>query len=157
MDVCPTDAIVAPYQLDARRCISYLTIEHRGSIPEEFRQPMGNRIFGCDDCQLFCPWNRFSEPTREQDFEPRHQLDDRQLLDLFQWTEEEFLERTAGSAIRRTGYQGWLRNLAIAIGNGPATEAAITALTDRLGKVSDLVDEHIHWALKQLVASTPDV
>ena len=150
MDVCPTDAIVAPYQLDARRCISYLTIEHRGSIPVEFREAMGNRVFGCDDCQLFCPWNRFNEPTAEADFQPRHELDDRELLELFSWTEEQFLERTLGSAIRRTGYQGWMRNLAVAIGNGPATDAARAALSSQLGQISELVDEHIHWALKRL-------
>ena len=150
MDVCPTGAIVAPYQLDARRCISYLTIEHRGSIPEAYREAIGNRVFGCDDCQLFCPWNRFNEPTAETDFHPRHDLDDQTLLSLFGWSEEQFLERTLGSAIRRTGYEGWMRNLAVALGNGPATAEAIRALHSRLGQVSELVDEHIRWSLARL-------
>ncbi|MGH8402586.1 MAG: tRNA epoxyqueuosine(34) reductase QueG, partial [Gammaproteobacteria bacterium] len=119
MDVCPTQAIVAPYQLDARRCIAYLTIEYKGSIPIEFRKVLGNRVFGCDDCQLFCPWNKFARPTEETHFKPRHGLDDTQLLELFNWTEEDFLQRTAGSAIRRVGYECWLRNIAVALGNAP--------------------------------------
>lgn len=148
IDVCPTDAIVAPYKLDARRCISYLTIEQRGSIPEEFRAPMGNRVFGCDDCQMVCPWNRYAQDNQEPDFKPRHGLEDPELLELFSWSEVEFLERTEGSAIRRTGYEGWLRNLAVALGNMPTSEKVLTALRSRLG-FSDLVDEHIHWALRQ--------
>lgn len=150
MDVCPTDAIIAPYQLDAGRCISWATIENRGPIPEQLRSAMGNRVFGCDDCQIFCPWNRYAQTSAEDDFQPRHNLDDADLLSLFEWTEDEFLERTTGSAIRRTGYQGWLRNLAVAIGNGPATEAARKALEGRLPGASDQLAEHIRWALAQL-------
>ncbi len=148
--VCPTDAIVGPRELDARRCISYLTIEHRGSIPEELRPLIGNRVFGCDDCQLYCPWNRYARLTREGDFTPRHQLDDAGLLDLFAWTEQEFLERTEGSAIRRAGYQRWQRNLAVAIGNGPPGEAAVAALRARRTQATPLVREHIDWALARL-------
>lgn len=147
LDVCPTRAIVAPYQLDARRCIAYLTIEYRGSIPVELRTSMGNRIFGCDDCQLFCPWNKFAQPTREKDFTPRHGLDNAQLVDLFNWTEEEFLKRTQGSAMRRVGYECWLRNIAVALGNAPTTQAVITALKSRAQFPSALVQEHVHWAL----------
>jgi epoxyqueuosine reductase len=147
LDACPTQAIVAPYQLDARRCISYLTIELRGPIPVEFRPLMGNRIFGCDDCQLVCPWNRFARLTPESDFAPRHGLDTPQLIALFQWTEDEFLKRTEGSAIRRTGYTGWLRNIAVALGNAPTTEEVLTALRSRAGDSSDLVREHVQWAL----------
>lgn len=152
MDVCPTDAIVAPYELDARRCISYLTIEYRGTVPNEFRKAIGNRIFGCDDCQLFCPWNKFAQHTGEEDFTPRHALDTATLVELFNWTEAEFLERTEGSAIRRTGYEGWLRNIAIALGNGPADLRAISALQSRREGASDLVAEHIDWALQELNA-----
>lgn len=152
MEVCPTDAIIAPYQLDARKCISWFTIENRGAIPESLRAAMGNRIFGCDDCQIFCPWNRYAQITGEDDFQPRHDLDNADLLTLFCWSEDEFLQRTAGSAIRRTGYQGWLRNLAVAIGNGPATAAARDVLESRLPGASDLVAEHIRWALEQLSA-----
>ncbi len=118
--MCPTQAIVAPYQLDARRCLSYLTIELDGPIPEEFRAALGNRIYGCDDCQLVCPWNRYAKVTAEQDFLPRHGLDAPRLVELFAWTEAEFLERTAGSAIRRIGHVRWLRNIAIALGNAGA-------------------------------------
>ncbi len=149
LDICPTQAITGPYQLDARRCISYLTIEHKSAIPVELRPLMGNRIFGCDDCQLVCPWNRFARNTREADFKPRHNLDDSQLIDLFAWTRAEFLERTAGSALRRAGYSGWLRNLAVALGNAPADISIISALQARLGDTSNLVDEHIHWALAE--------
>ncbi|KAF0806128.1 (Fe-S)-binding protein [Alcanivorax sp. S71-1-4] len=150
IDVCPTAAIVAPYQLDARRCISYLTIEHKGDIPEALRAPIGNRIFGCDDCQLVCPWNRYAQHTGETDFHPRHQLDDVALVTLFNWSEEEFLRYTEGSAIRRTGYENWLRNIAVALGNGPASEAAIAALTHRLDHPSAMVVRHVRWALAQL-------
>lgn len=149
IDVCPTQAIVGPYQLDARRCISYLTIELRDSIPVELRPLMGNRIYGCDDCQLFCPWNRFAKPTQESDFHPRHGLSTPQLVDLFNWTEEEFLQKTEGSAIRRIGHECWLRNIAVALGNAPSTEAVIQALENRLKDSSPLVKEHIEWALAQ--------
>jgi len=152
MTVCPTDAIVAPYQLDARRCISWLTIENRGAIPEPLRKPIGNRIFGCDDCQLMCPWNRFSQHSGESDFHPRHALDQADLLDLFNWTEEEFLEHTLGSPIRRTGYTGWLRNLAVALGNGPYSDDAVRALTRRQADADEMLAEHCQWALDQLQA-----
>lgn len=149
IDVCPTDAIVAPYQLDARRCISYLTIELRGSIPVEFRRAIGNRIYGCDDCQLFCPWNKFAEPTAEGDFAPRHGLADIELTALFAWNEDEWLERTAGSPIRRIGYIGWLRNIAVALGNAKSTPEVKAALHSRLDHDSALVVEHVRWALEQ--------
>ncbi|HEX6998535.1 MAG TPA: tRNA epoxyqueuosine(34) reductase QueG [Gammaproteobacteria bacterium] len=147
LDVCPTGAIVAPYELDARRCISYLTIEQRGPIPEPLRPAIGNRIFGCDDCQLFCPWNKFARPTREPDFAPRHGLDDAALTELFAWTEEEWAARTEGSAIRRAGYTGWLRNIAVALGNARTTPGVVAALRARLDHASALVREHVRWAL----------
>ena len=147
--VCPTDAIVGPHQLDARRCISYLTIELKGAIPTEFRKAIGNRVFGCDDCQIICPWNKFAKSTSETDFLPRHKLDSSELADLFMWTEEEFLERTAGSPIRRTGFEGWLRNLAVGLGNAPSTDKVINALKARLDYPSDMVQEHVRWALEQ--------
>lgn len=150
MTVCPTDAIVAPYQLDARRCISYLTIEHPGSIPEDLRPGIGNRVFGCDDCQLMCPWNRFASHSGETDFHPRHGLEDRELVDLFQWDEATFLARTEGSAIRRAGFQRWRRNLAVALGNGPASPAALAALDAARQDPSELVREHVAWALHRL-------
>ena len=153
--VCPTDAIVAPYELDARRCISYLTIEHEGSIPDDLRKGIGNRIFGCDDCQLMCPWNRFSQHTGETDFHPRHGLGDSDLVSLFSWSEEEFLERTAGSAIRRAGYIRWLRNIAVALGNAPSSESVIKALTARQDDPDDTVREHVQWALEQHSAVNP--
>ncbi|MDZ7686619.1 MAG: tRNA epoxyqueuosine(34) reductase QueG [Gammaproteobacteria bacterium] len=153
MQVCPTNAIVAPYQLDARRCISYLTIEKRGEIPVEFRAAIGNRIFGCDDCQLYCPWNKYARHTSEDDFSPRHSLDSAALLALFEWSEAEFLSLTEGSAIRRTGYEGWLRNIAVALGNGPAEPAVIEALENRRRQVSPMVAEHIDWALARLGAA----
>lgn len=149
IDVCPTGAIVAPYQLDARRCISYLTIELRGSIPLEFRRAIGNRIYGCDDCQLFCPWNKFAKPTAESDFAPRHNLDNIELTVLFGWSETTWLEKTEGSAIRRIGYECWLRNIAVALGNAASTPAVIAALQARSGSNSDLVVEHVQWALAQ--------
>ena len=149
MDKCPTQAIVAPYQIDARRCISYLTIENRGSIPEEFRKAMGNRIYGCDDCQLVCPWNRFAKPTQEAGFHPRHQLDQVDLLTLFEWTEAEFLDRTAGSPIRRIGYESWQRNISVALGNAATSKKLIAALTAKLKSATPMVQEHIMWALKQ--------
>jgi epoxyqueuosine reductase len=150
IDVCPTAAIVGPYQLDARRCISYLTIEHRGSIPVELRAAMGNRIFGCDDCQLFCPWNKFAQVSSVADFDPRHGLDSSALLTLYAWTEDEFLARTAGSAIRRTGYTGWRRNLAVALGNCDYDDGIYQALATSLDDAPELVQEHIRWALKTL-------
>lgn len=147
---CPTQAFAGPYVLDARRCISYLTIELKGNIPLELRPLMGNRIFGCDDCQLACPWNRFSETTAEDDFTPRHQLDNSSLVELFGWTEDQFLLRTQGSPIRRTGYESWLRNLAVAMGNAtPGNIPVIEALKARRDYPSDIVREHIHWALEQ--------
>lgn len=149
LDICPTQAIVAPYTVDARRCISYLTIELRGSIPVEFRPMMGNRIYGCDDCQLVCPWNRFARPTDEKDFAPRHGLDTPELIELFLWTEEQFLNRTEGSAIRRIGYDCWLRNIAVALGNATKTESVIDALESRLQHDSEMVREHVEWALAQ--------
>jgi epoxyqueuosine reductase len=149
LDVCPTDAIVAPYELDARRCISYLTIELRGPIPVEFRKAMGNRIYGCDDCQLFCPWNKFARVSTEPDFAPRHQLDASTLTELFAWTENEWLERTAGSAIRRIGYESWLRNIAVALGNARTTPTVVAALRQRLDYPSELVREHVLWSLNQ--------
>ena len=137
LDICPTNAFIKPNLLDATRCISYLTIELRTSIPVEFRKPMGNRIYGCDDCQIVCPWNKFSKPTDEKDFTPRHNLDDAQLIDLFAWTEREFLKRTEGSAIRRIGYDCWLRNIAVALGNAPSSKEIVGALQSRLNNVSD--------------------
>ena len=149
LDICPTKAFVKPNLLDATRCISYLTIELRTSIPVEFRKAMGNRIYGCDDCQLVCPWNKFSKPTEEKDFTPRNKLDDAELVELFGWSERDFLNRTEGSAIRRIGYDCWLRNIAIALGNAPSSKEIVGALRARLNNVSDMVNEHIEWALLQ--------
>lgn len=149
LKVCPTDAFTKPYELDARRCISYLTIENKGAIPAEFREPIGNRIFGCDDCQAICPWNKYAQFTHENDFLPRHGLADADLLTLFAWTEEEFLSRTEGSAIRRIGYEGWLRNIAVGLGNAPSDPAIISALHEKRLTTSPLVQEHIDWALAQ--------
>ena len=154
LDVCPTRAIVAPYELDARRCISYLTIELRGSIPEPLRAPIGNRIFGCDDCQLFCPWNKFAQPTEVGDFAPRHALDGSRLADLFRWSEAEWQTRTAGSAIRRAGYEGWLRNVAVALGNAPREPTIVAALSSRTDDPSPIVREHVAWALRQHAGKT---
>lgn len=152
IDICPTQAIVAPWQLDARRCISYLTIEHKGSIPEAFRKAIGNRVFGCDDCQLVCPWNRFARPSSEADFAPRHGLSDALLTTLFLWSEEEYLQRTEGSPLRRAGWEQWLRNLAVGLGNGPASPEAFDALQQRRDHPSPIVREHVAWALAQLEA-----
>lgn len=149
IDICPTQAIVGPYQLDARRCISYLTIELRTAIPVAFRTMLGNRIYGCDDCQLACPWNRFAKHTKEDDFYPRYDLAAPELIDLFAWTEEEFLQKTEGSAIRRIGYECWLRNIAVALGNAPTDDRVIQALNDKLAHPSELVREHVEWALRQ--------
>jgi len=148
INVCPTQAIVAPYKLDARRCISYLTIELKTAIPVEFRKAMGNHIYGCDDCQLVCPWNRFSKPSDEKDFEVRHGLDSPQLLDLFCWTEDEFLKKMEGSPIRRIGHMQWLRNIAVALGNAPFSTEIINALEEKRTDASELVKEHIDWAIK---------
>ena len=148
LDICPTQAIVAPYQVDARRCISYLTIELKGSIPESFRPLIGNRIYGCDDCQLICPWNRFTHLSTESDFSPRHNLNSKHLIELFNWTENDFLGKTEGSAIRRIGYEQWLRNIAIALGNAPYSEAIKKTLSHKLLYSSELVREHTLWSLK---------
>lgn len=147
LDICPTAAFVGPQQLDARRCISYLTIELKGPIPEELRPLIGNRVFGCDDCQLVCPWNRFARPTAQGDFQPRHNLDNSELAALFRWSEEEFLARTEGSPLRRAGYQRWLRNLAVGLGNAPSSIAVIEALRLRRDDPAELVREHVEWAL----------
>jgi epoxyqueuosine reductase len=149
IQICPTQAIVAPHQLDARRCVSYLTIELRSSIPIEFRRLLGNRIYGCDDCQLVCPWNKFAHKSAEPDFIARHGLDSASLLELFGWSEDEFLKRTEGSAIRRIGYACWLRNIAVALGNAPPAHAIIDALRARQDDASELVREHVQWALQQ--------
>ncbi|MBI2396180.1 MAG: tRNA epoxyqueuosine(34) reductase QueG [Xanthomonadales bacterium] len=147
IDVCPTGAIVAPNRIDARRCISYLTIELHGPIPEDLRSAIGNRVFGCDDCQLVCPWNKFAQPTRERDFAPRHGLDRIALVDAFAWSEAEFLTRSEGSPLRRIGHERWLRNLAVALGNAPTTPEVIAALQARHDDPSELVREHVRWAL----------
>lgn len=149
IDICPTEAIIAPYEVDARRCISYLTIEYRGVIPDEFRPLIGNRIFGCDDCQLVCPWNRFASMSAEKDFSPRFKLDSSTLLELFAWSESEFLQRTEGSAIRRISYEQWLRNIAVSLGNAPHSARIQKALEDRLSAATPLVAEHIRWAIEQ--------
>ncbi len=149
IDICPTGAIVAPQVVDARRCISYLTIELHGAIPPELRPLLGNRIYGCDDCQLICPWNRFTGLTAETDFAVRHGLDAPQLLELFAWSETEFLRRTEGSAIRRLGYQRWLRNIAVALGNSPPAMEIAAALATRMADPSPLVQEHVAWALSR--------
>ena len=149
IEICPTQAIVEPYVVDARRCISYLTIELRGSIPVDLRHLIGNRIYGCDDCQLICPWNKFLQQTCEKDFSPRNNLDNASLISLFNWTEQEFLDRTQGSAIRRIGYQCWLRNIAVAMGNATADPVIIESLQSRRKTATDLVKEHIDWALQQ--------
>jgi len=147
---CPTDAFVAPGVLDARKCISYLTIEFSGSIPVELREQMGNRIYGCDDCQLVCPHNRKAPETEEDDFSPRHALDDIDLVTAYSWSESEFLKKTEGSPIRRIGYEQWLRNVTIALGNGHSSEEVVLLLDRKRGCISDLLDEHIDWALNKL-------
>ena len=154
--ICPTQAIVAPYQLDARRCISYLTIEHKGSIPEPLRPLIGNRVYGCDDCQMVCPWNRFARSSGEPDFAVRNGLDNAMLVELFAWSESEFDAKLAGSAIRRIGYERWLRNLAVGMGNAlrvlgdtSAARAIVEALQARADHSSALVREHVAWALLQ--------
>jgi len=157
IDVCPTQAIVGPYQVDARLCISYLTIELKGSIPVELRPKLGNRIYGCDDCQFVCPWNKFAQTTKEQDFTPREQLTDKKLIDLFNWSEDEFLKHTEGSAIRRIGYPSWQRNIAVALGNIQANNATerdqvIDTLSSKLPESGDMVSEHINWAINTLMS-----
>ncbi len=156
IDICPTGAIIAPYRVDARRCISYLTIELRTSIPESLRPLMGNRIYGCDDCQAVCPWNRFAQSTEEADFAPRNGLDAPQLRTLFAWEEDTFLARTAGSPIRRIGHECWLRNIAVALGNAPPSEANRRALQARVDHPSALVREHVEWALGQQSKPSPE-
>jgi epoxyqueuosine reductase len=149
IEVCPTQAIRGPYRLDARRCISYLTIEHRSAIPEELRPLIGNRVYGCDDCQIHCPWNSFAQPSAEADFAVRNGLDSAALVELFGWSEAEFGTRMAGSAIRRIGYERWLRNLAVGLGNAPATPEVVSALRARADHPSALVREHVLWALQR--------
>jgi len=149
IEICPTRAIIAPYHLDARKCISYLTIEHKTSIPIEYRKPIGNRIYGCDDCQLVCPWNKFSKKSVLADFAKRHGLDAISLVELFLWSEQDFLFYTEGSAIRRIGYQQWLRNVAVALGNAPSSFEVTEALLSRQDDCSDMVREHVQWALAQ--------
>jgi epoxyqueuosine reductase len=149
IDICPTQAIIAPYQLDARRCISYLTIELKGSIPLELRPLIGNRVYGCDDCQLVCPWNRFAHKTIEPDFAVRNGLDDVPLTELFAWDETTFHNRLAGSAIHRIGYEQWLRNIAVALGNAPSAQDVVAALQTRARHPSTLVREHVEWALQR--------
>ncbi|MES2821372.1 MAG: tRNA epoxyqueuosine(34) reductase QueG [Pseudomonadota bacterium] len=156
LDICPTAAFVGPYLLDARRCISYLTIELKGPIPEELRPLIGNRVFGCDDCQMVCPWNRFARPTEQGDFQPRHSLDNVELAALFRWSEEEFLSRTEGSPLRRAGYQRWLRNLAVGLGNAPSTLPVLEALDSRRDDPSELVREHVAWALARHGVTAPE-
>ena len=149
IEICPTQAIRGPYQLDARRCISYLTIEHKSAIPEELRPLIGNRVYGCDDCQTVCPWNRFAQLTKEKDFEVRNGLDRASLVELFAWTEEEFDRRLRGSPIRRIGYERWLRNLAVGLGNAPGAPEVVAALRARADHPSALVREHVRWALSR--------
>jgi epoxyqueuosine reductase len=153
--VCPTGAIVAPYRLDARRCISYLTIENRGPIPVEFRRAIGNRIFGCDDCQLACPWNRFAKLSNEADFAARLGLDRPSLVELFGWSEGEWVQATEGMALRRIGYIGWLRNVAVALGNAPTSTPVVNALRARADHEDGMVREHVAWALQQHSARDP--
>ncbi len=150
IDICPTKAFVSPYKLDARRCISYLTIENKGAIPLGLRKLIGNRIYGCDDCQLFCPWNKFSQQSPINDFNTRNHLDSSSLLELFKWNEEEFLKKTEGSAIRRISYNSWIRNLAVAIGNSEPSLEKIKVLQDKLPYPDEMVTEHIIWAINEL-------
>ena len=153
IDICPTQAITAPYEVDARRCISYLTIELKTSIPEPLRPLIGNRVYGCDDCQLYCPWNKFAQLTEQDDFKVRNGLDNISLVECFSWTEAEFKEKLAGSAIHRIGYAQWLRNIAVGLGNAKHSAAVINALESRLNDESALVREHVQWALKQQSAN----
>jgi len=157
IEVCPTRAITGPYQLDARRCISYLTIEHRSSIPEELRPLIGNRVYGCDDCQLACPWNKFARTAALPDFDVRHGLDSAMLVELFGWTEAQFRQRHAGSAILRIGHERWVRNIAVALGNARPSMALTNALLARSDDPSSLVREHVAWALRRHGAREPSV
>jgi epoxyqueuosine reductase len=154
MEVCPTQAITAPYEVDARRCISYLTIELKDSIPLELRPLIGNRVYGCDDCQLFCPWNKFAEITKETDFAVRNGLDDISLIECFKWSEDEFKANMAGSAIYRIGYEQWLRNIAVGLGNAKSSPEVIAALQSRLDDTSEILREHISWALDRQFKQT---
>ena len=156
IDACPTGAIVAPYRLDARRCISYLTIELHGPVPEDLRPLIGNRIFGCDDCQLVCPWNRFARTSSEGDYDPRHGLDSAALVELFVWSRDDYEKRTEGMALRRLGYERWLRNIAVALGNAPPSSVVIAALASRRDDPSELVREHVAWALARHGEATRD-
>jgi len=149
IDLCPTGAIVAPFRVDARKCISYLTIENKGVIPEQFRKAMGNRIYGCDDCQMVCPWNKFAQTSGEIDFQPRNNFDDVSLLSLFSWSETEFLRKTAGSPIRRIGYISWLRNISVALGNADYSQQIVEALEQKLSINSQILAEHLSWAIAQ--------
>lgn len=151
--ICPTNAIVEPYVVDGKKCISYLTIENKGSIPEQFRSAMGNRIYGCDDCQLICPWNRYAQITNEADFHPRHQLTNIELLTLFSWDEETFLKNTEGSAIRRIGHERWQRNIAVALGNADYSPQIVSALYEKLSQATPMVKEHIEWAIEKQKAA----
>lgn len=153
INICPTQAITAPYEVDARRCISYLTIELKNSIPEDLRPLIGNRVYGCDDCQLVCPWNKFAETTQEPDFQVRNGLDNISLIECFSWTEAEFKQKMAGSAIYRIGYEQWLRNIAVGLGNAPTSPEVIHALQLRQHDASALVREHTTWALNRLLTS----
>ncbi len=149
IDICPTGAIVEPYQVNASACVSYLTIEHDGIIPLKYRKGIGNRVFGCDDCQIVCPWNRYAQVAQIDDFNPRHGLDNVTLLDLWQWTEEEFIQKTQGSPIKRTGYVNFLRNIAVGIGNAEKNLSYIEQLKQRLGQYGEVLDEHIRWAIEE--------
>lgn len=155
INLCPTNAIIAPYKVDARKCISYLTIENKEAIPVEYRKAIGNRIYGCDDCQLACPWNRFSSLTKEDDFSPRHHLNNIALLGLFAWTEEEFNQKLQGNPIRRIGYESWTRNIAVALGNSNSSIIIINALESKKKQSSNMVNEHIDWALNELSSKEP--
>ena len=149
IDICPTQAIIAPYELNASACISYLTIEHDGIIDTKYRHAIGNRIFGCDDCQLICPWNRYANLTSVEDFAPRHNLDSSSLLELWQWQEAEFMKKTEGSPLRRTGYVNFLRNIAIALGNADGSAEITFQLQQKLGIHNAMLDEHITWAIQE--------
>ena len=148
LSICPTQAIIAPYKVDARRCISYLTIENKGAIPIEFREMIGNRVYGCDDCQLICPWNRYANTNISDDFKSRNEIDSSKLLSLLKWNENMFLKKFEGSPIRRIGYQNWLRNLSVSIGNSPASKANIEALNIKKVEANEMVAEHFDWAIK---------
>lgn len=153
IDICPTNAIVGDKIVDARKCISYLTIELKGSIPEELRPLIGNRVYGCDDCQLICPWNKFVQSTDQVDFKPRHDLDKAEIIELFKWSSDEFNRKTQGSAIHRIGYDRWLRNMAVGLGNAPFDPEIVKALNEKRDDSSEMVREHIEWALAKQAIS----